>query len=268
MSNRERTLIKLLIFIIFAVPLILTFNSFRSTIRESKDNITKYEKMIAQIKKENSKNTLDKKNVKPIPIDSVPPIQELTTSEITDLILENLKNNGIIPQKYQLSSSAKGESLELSIICSGKQIISYLCSLNGKIQPFNISNITIKNNTDYVTVSIRYLYKKTNFLKNSDSITISTLSKLLRPVLKPVVNSSPVNAIKEPTIEEKTEIIEDGNKIFKIIGNITENENISFLYLKNINTSRIYKIHPNDILENNTGKYIVIIDDKKYFIDK
>jgi hypothetical protein len=131
-----------------------------------------------------------------------------------------------------------------------------------------ISNVNIKKNPDNITISIRYIFQKTKIIKNNYKISAAILSKLLRPIPKKIITSIPIKETKEPEIEEKKEIIENGNTIYKIIGHITENDGISYLYLKNNNTSRVYKIHPNDILENDSDKYIVILNEKKVRIDK
>ena len=268
MTNREKILFKILILLCIILFFFFTFKNSFSVIKESRESINKYENMIMQIKKNNYINHTDNITITSELSEITEDINTITNSELTDLILEGLKKEGIIPQKYQLSTSKKGDYLEVTITCSGKQITNYLCSIESNIQPFMISNINIKNNPDNITISIRYIFQKTKIKKNNYKISAAILSKLLRPIPKKNITSIPIKETKEPEIEEKKEIIENGNTIYKIIGHITENDGISYLYLKNNNTSRVYKIHPNDILENDSDKYIVILNEKKVRIDK
>ena len=88
-----------------------------------------------------------------------------------------------------------------------------------------------------------------------------TLPKSVYKDVPKTVKDKKVVVIKTP--EEK---IIDGNSLFKSLGFIEEN-NTKYLFVKTIETGKIYKINSLDI-EKEEDSYIIKIDNTKYKLSK
>lgn len=269
MTRRENILLYILIFLFFGCLFFLACNYSVSKFKENEGLIIKYKSMLEKL--ESQKNlkvsTLNESK------SSSSEVLTVSTSEITDMILEKLRLSGIIPTKYQISSSKDSDYIEISIRCSNIQITNYLASFSTEIYPYYISSLNIKTEPENISATIRYNIQNTEIKAEETSITKLQIAKLFRPEYKPkpiiptIIEETVTDAPEEKN-PETNETIENGTSKYKIIGNIKDSDGINYLYLKNINSNRVYKILPENIFENSESKYILKIDDKKIQIDK
>ena len=142
MTNREKVLLKILFFVVITIGFVLTFQNFISEIKESKQNIIRYSEMRQKLK--------DKTNViigSETNEDIDLPFEKKSISEITDLILNDLKKVGIIPLRYQISEDSKGEFIELSISCDNIRLAKYIRQFKDGIYPYTITVFNLKTET-------------------------------------------------------------------------------------------------------------------------
>lgn len=265
MTKRENILLQILLLLCCSCFFYFTFSSSFSMYSKSKKGITEYEAMINKLK-----TAVIDITTEVVIEDEVyeADFSEITVSDIAEMILNDLKKAGITPQKYQIIDSSNGGIIDTSIKCTNSQLTRYLCSIEEKVYPYTISNISIKTGKENVTATIRYSLIPARIVIPVITENKSNLEQLFRPVYKPVVTKTVVEKKTEEPIEELPEVIENGNDTYRFIGSISENNGESFLYVKNVNTNRIYKIPLNEVLEDNGNEYVLFIDNKKVLISK
>ena len=265
MTKRENILLQILLLLCCSCFFYFTFSSSFSVISQSKKGITEYETMLNKIK-----STVTDTITEDVLTDEVyeADFSEITVSDIAEMIINDLKKAGITPQKYQIIDSSNGGIIDTSIKCTHSQLTRYLFNIEEKDYPYTISNISIKTGKENVTSTIRYSLNTARIVNPVMIENKSNLEKLFRPVSKPVVTKTVVEKKTEEPIEELPEVIENGNDTYRFIGSISENEGESFLYVKNVNANRIYKIPLNEVLEDNGNEYVLFIDNKKVLISK
>lgn len=258
MTNRESKLLIFLIFFSIAVLFFLTFQNSFSEINESKQTIEKYTEMTQKLQDKNQpvKSSSAKSS-------AVYVSQIQTTSEITDLIIKDLKRVGIVPLRYQISKDSKGDFIEVSLSCSNTRLANYFKQMKTDSYPYTISVLNLKTESEKVNASIRYSVIPSKIVTTSASENSYPIERLFRPVYK---NTVVQNAVVE-TPEKPAETI-PYNKDYNYIGRIKDNDGIEYMYLKNANTNRILKIAPKDILSEDNEKYLVSTGTEKFYIRK
>lgn len=257
MTNRESKLLIFLIFFSIAVLFFLTFQNSFSEIKESKQTIEKYTEMTQklQVKKQPENN-----NSKTTSNAAVNQIQ--STSEITDLIIKDLRRAGIVPLRYQISKDSKGEFIEVSLSCSNTRLANYFKQMKADIYPYTISVLNIKTEADKVNASIRYSVNPSKIVSSASEKSYP-IERLFRPVYK---NTAVQNTVVETPA--KTEDNIHYNNDYAFIGRVKGNDGIEYMYLKNPNTNRILKIAPKDIISEDNEKYLISTGTEKFYIRK
>lgn len=257
MTNRESKLLIFLIFFLIAVLFFLTFQNSFSEIKESKQTIEKYTEMTQklQVKKQSENN-----NSKTMSNAAVNQIQ--STSEITDLIIKDLRRAGIVPLRYQISKDSKGDFIEVSLSCSNTRLANYFKQMKADIYPYTVSVLNIKTDADKVNASIRYSVNPSKIVTSASEKSYP-IERLFRPVYKNTAVQN--NVVETPVqIEEKIQYKNDYN----FIGRVKDNDGIEYMYLKNANTNRILKIALKDIIAEDNEKYLISTETEKFYIRK
>ena len=257
MTNRESKLLIFLIFFSFAVLFFLTFQNSASDIKETNQTIKKYTEMTQKLqnKKQSEKN--DAKGS--ITVSE----SQLQTSEITDLIIKDLKRVGIVPLRYQIAKDSKGDFIEVSLSTSNTRLANYFRQLKADVYPYTISVLNIKTEADKVNASIRYSVVPSKIVNSLSDEKSYPIERLFRPLYK---NTVVLNTVSETPVksEEKINYVKD----YTFIGRVKDNDGIEYMYLKNSNTNRILKIAPKDILSEDNEKYLISSGNEKFYIKK
>ncbi len=240
-----------------------TFSISISSIKESREGTEKYK--LAAEKLHQSESTSESEET--AMYDTYSEIK-YTTSEVAEMILEDLKFNGIVPLKYQIIDNSKGIFIEALIKCSNTQFSSYLCEFKEQTYPYTINSIIEKTETDNISVTIRYAISPAKLHVNNSDIDRKSIASLFRPIYKPKPPVELKEIKPEIKIEQIEDTIEDGSKKYRIIGNIVESDGINYLYLKSIDSNRVYKIPEEDIIDNNDSYYVLRMEDNKVKIKK
>lgn len=257
MTNRESKLLIFLIFFSFAVLFFLTFQNSASDIKETNQTIKKYTEMTQKLqnKKQSEKN--DAKGS--ITVSE----SQLQTSEITDLIIKDLKRVEIVPLRYQIAKDSKGDFIEVSLSTSNTRLANYFRQLKADVYPYTISVLNIKTEADKVNASIRYSVVPSKIVNSLSDEKSYPIERLFRPLYK---NTVVQNTVSETPVksEEKINYVKD----YTFIGRVKDNDGIEYMYLKNSNTNRILKIAPKDILSEDNEKYLISSGNEKFYIKK
>jgi hypothetical protein len=257
MTNRESKLLIFLIFFSLAVLFFLTFQNSASDIKEANQTIEKYTEMTQKLQNKKQIEKNDTKNSANVTE------SKLQTSEITDLIIKDLKRAEIVPMRYQIAKDSKGEFIEVSLSTSNTRLAKYFKQFKADVYPYTISVFNIKTDADKVNASIRYSVVPSKIVNNSSSEKSYPVERLFRPVYKNTVVQNTVVATPVKS-EEKINY----NKEYIFIGRVKDNDGIEYMYLKNSNTNRILKIAPKDILSEDNEKYLVSSGSEKFYIRK
>ena len=257
MTNRESKFLIFLIFFSFAVLFFLTFQNSASDIKETNQTIKKYTEMTQKLqnKKQSEKN--DTKGS--ITVSE----SQLQTSEITDLIIKDLKRVGIVPLRYQIAKDSKGDFIEVSLSTSNTRLANYFRQLKADVYPYTISVLNIKTEADKVNASIRYSVVPSKIVNSLSDEKSYPIERLFRPLYK---NTVVQNTVSETPVksEEKINYVKD----YTFIGRVKDNDGIEYMYLKNSNTNRILKIAPKDILSEDNEKYLISSGNEKFYFKK
>lgn len=255
MTVREKNLLIIFIILCIFCVFFLRIQTLLFGISEHKASISEYTDKIENIEKHSykSKNPADEKAE--VQIDSK------TSSEIADTIIKQLKENQIVPLRYQILNESKGVFIEVSIKCSNIQLIKFFKKIHGTDQPYTISNINLKTETESVSSLIKFSVIPSSICVINDN-TDFAVEKLFRPV---VINNAKVEKVNA---EKKQDSVENGNAKYSLIGRIKESDGQDYLYLKTIDTNRVLKISTKQIVSETSDTYIIKIDDKKILINK
>ena len=174
-----------------------------------------------------------------------------------------MKENQIIPLKYQILNESKGVFIEVSIKCSNLQLVKFFKKIHGTNQPYTINNINLKTEAESVSALIKFSVNPSSIYVLNDDTDLP-VEKLFRPALRKSNNT------KQETVNDvkKQDDIEDGNDRFSLIGRIKESDGQDYIYLKSIDTNRVLKISTKQIVSEESDAYIFIIDGKKILINK
>ena len=257
MTKREKTLLVILFFLIVFCFFFFSFQNSLVQIKETKESIAKYTKMMENLK--SKKIPLNDANTIQIE-DNI--LEETTVSVIADEIIRDLKKVGITPIKYQISKDKRSEFIEFSIVCDNTQFTQYLNSYKGDVYPYKITYLNLKNETDRINCTIRYSSIPSIIIKNEKN-NIAEIKNLFRPVSKKQTFQE-----KQTIVNKKEEEIIMINQNYNIIGKIKESDGIDYLYIKNKNNNKVIKIAPEDIISSNDEEVIVIINNEKNLIKK
>ena len=257
MTNREKVLLKILFFVVITIGFVLTFQNFISEIKESKQNIIRYSEMRQKLK--------DKTNViigSETNEDIDLPFEKKSISEITDLILNDLKKVGIIPLRYQISEDSKGEFIELSISCDNIRLAKYIRQFKDGIYPYTITVFNLKTETEKVNATIRYTLIPSKIINYIDIENSVSIESLFRPIYtKSVVQTKPViEVVKEENIEYK--------KDYNYIGRIKDIDGSEYMYFKNAHTNKVIKVAPENVVAEDEEKYLINMENNKFYIRK
>lgn len=253
MTNRENILFKILLIIIiltvFYFPITNTINS----INLEKENIVKYEQALSKISNNQISTKKDKKvEQNNIEIKSLP--------ETVTLLLEDFDSNGIVPERYQLHDNEKNQYVEFTINCNVLNFAKFILNSTNTYYPYTLISCSLKNEQNSIKGTLRYSNDECYINEYKKYSSIKPINTLFYKTLKITT--------KEESVEIETEEkIEDGNTMYKSIG-IIEEDNIKYLYVKNVETSRILKINLQNITDIDSEYYIINIDQKKYRIYK
>lgn len=264
MTKREKVLLKILLLISTLVLFYLSYKYFADGINENLQNKDRYEKLIEKVKITRFQ-TEEEFAVQQIICDSEK-VERMTMSELLESILYELKTCGIRPERYQINSKGKNEYVDFNIKCSSSQFVNYLSKKADISYPYKMSSISIKTEEEGLSAQIRYeliLEKVLNsdFKKERNSVQTILRSPYRPPKEIPVIE-------REVTIEEPVkENIIDGSDMYKIIGYIKDNSGVNNLYIKS-ETGRMIKISPENIVEEDSEQYILLIDNKKTKINR
>lgn len=257
MTNRESKLLIFLIFFSLTVVFFLTFQTSVSDIKESSQSIEKYTEMIQKLqnKPQSAKNdTKDSVTVS---------VNQFQTSEITDLIIKDLKRADIVPLRYQISKDSKGDIIEVSLSCSNTRLTNYFKQFKADVYPYTVSVLNIKTDADKVNASIRYSVIPSKIENRESSEPSYPIERLFRPVYK---NTNNQNTVIESPVKSEEKINYKNDYTF--IGRVKDNDGVEYMYLKNPNTNRILKIAPKDILSEDNEKYLISSGNEKFYIKK
>lgn len=257
MTNRESKLLIFLIFFSLAVLFFLTFQNSASDIKEAKQTIEKYTEMTQKLQDKKQSAKTDTNGSVTVSV------SQLQTSEITDLIIKDLRRAGIVPLRYQIAKDSKGDFIEVSLSASNIRLANYFKQLKADVYPYTVSVLNIKTDADKVNASIRYSVVPSKIVNTSSSEKSYPIERLFRPVYK---NTVVQNTVVETPVKSEEKI--NYNKDYTFIGRVKDNDGIEYMYLKNSNTNRILKIAPKDILSEDNEKYLVSSGNEKFYIRK
>ena len=257
MTNRESKFLIFLIFFSFAVLFFLTFQNSASDIKETNQIIKKYTEMTQKLRNKKHSEKNDTKGS--ITVSE----SQLQTSEITDLIIKDLKRVGIVPLRYQIAKDSKGDFIEVSLSTSNTRLANYFRQLKADVYPYTISVLNIKTEADKVNASIRYSVVPSKIVNSLSDEKSYPIERLFRPLYK---NTVVQNTVSETPVksEDKINYVKD----YTFIGRVKDNDGIEYMYLKNSNTNRILKIAPKDILSEDNEKYLISSGNEKFYIKK
>ena len=257
MTNRESKFLIFLIFFSFAVLFFLTFQNSASDIKETNQIIKKYTEMTQKLQNKKHSEKNDTKGS--ITVSE----SQLQTSEITDLIIKDLKRVGIVPLRYQIAKDSKGDFIEVSLSTSNTRLANYFRQLKADVYPYTISVLNIKTEADKVNASIRYSVVPSKIVNSLSDEKSYPIERLFRPLYK---NTVVQNTVSETPVksEDKINYVKD----YTFIGRVKDNDGIEYMYLKNSNTNRILKIAPKDILSEDNEKYLISSGNEKFYIKK
>ena len=257
MTVREKNLLIIFIILCILSVFFLRMQTLLFGISEHKASIKEYTNKIENIEKRFSESEGLKNEKSEIQLDSI------SSSEIADTIIKQLKENQIIPLKYQILNESKGVFIEVSIKCSNLQLVKFFKKIHGTNQPYTINNINLKTEAESVSALIKFSVNPSSIYVLNDDTDLP-VEKLFRPALRKSNNT------KQETVNDvkKQDDIEDGNDRFSLIGRIKESDGQDYIYLKSIDTNRVLKISTKQIVSEESDAYIFIIDGKKILINK
>lgn len=251
MTKRENILLKILI-TLFILVLFYFYSSMKKTnIKESKNTIQKYEKNIQDLsKKQNNIKTNTQQTATQ---------EETSLSIITDELLSLFSKANIQPDRYQLNKN----TVDFTITTSVYNFLKFQSYTENKAYPYTLKNCTLKAEQGKIKATLSYANKSSEITQNR-TYSVSKLQYLFpQPEVQETQNKN-TQTTEQPVFENKT--LDAGN-YYKLIGYITE-ENTPYLYIKDINTSRILKIKKQDIVEETKNYYILKINEKNYKLQK
>ena len=256
MTVREKRLLNILIILIIICTFFITIQNSVLNIKENKQSIENYKNRIEALDNKAQANNMNAQiNKKSVPYYAA-------SSEVIETILKDLKSSSIIPLRYQILKYNEGEFLEVSIKCKSLQFTDYLKETRKSKLQYTIKNINVKTENEELSVTLNYSFVPSKVLGN-ELTNEYPVEKLFRPLPKKnIIKKTEANTTKQ------SDDIKNGNSEYRIIGRIKESDGIHYLYLKTNETNRVMKITPDNILSEDSEKYIVIIDGKKYSIQK
>lgn len=259
MKRNEVKILKILILVIITVGFYVPVSLNISDIKHTMVSIEKYSNNISIIQKQIEQNSSQ------IETFDNPNYDIQTLSETADLVLKEMNKYQIIPERYQLNESNGNSYIDFIISCSTLSFISYITGFEKDLYPYTLKNTTISTTPGMIKANLRFTNEyctliTSNNLLNKDILLNSFPKTIFKDVSKTVKDKK---VIVINTIEEK---IIDGNSLFKSLGFIEEN-NTKYLFVKTIETGKIYKINSLDI-EKEEDSYIIKIDNKKYKLSK
>lgn len=264
------------IFIILLFGFIVSIGVFTSRQLQNKIKIeiqksTHYTAAIEKLQKKNV--TAIKPDTQDIKIED-----EISYSitKIAEIILEKLKNNAIIPIRYQILGSADNQELEVQFNCPSHNFIAFLKQSATTKQPYSIGFLTVKTNETTVSGIFRVSETKqllsSSFTKTQENSAIS--SAQMATLFKSKALSKHTNK-NLPVQQKETVELTNADKEFKIIGTIQESNTFKYMYIKNFETNHIYKlaldgseIDNNKIIENTATGYIIQLQDRHFLLQK
>ena len=249
MTRREKILCFILIAVIFFVSFLFFITSSIESIKETEKSILKYETMVNNLKEK--KDKFGKKQKRQI---NEANKEEIDVPKIADMILDGLKQCGIIPQKYQVITK-KDNFIEAKFICTKEQFHSYLFYIEKENSVFSIETISIVKKDLQLHIDLKYKLCEVELI-NPDNRTLPLYnlfsSKIVEAEYKE--QSEKFESIKKE-VEDKTEL-------FSIIGKVNEDGN-SFLYIKNKKTNKLIKLNSQNIISEFENEYILLLEDKQ-----
>ena len=259
MKQNEIKLLKILILVIIVTGFYIPVSLNISDIKTVKTSITKYSDNISLMKEQKNNYTVKTEEI------FIQKHDLLTLSETADVILKEMNKYKIIPERYQLKESNNNSYIDFTISCSTQSFISYITRTDNGLYPYTLSNTKISTTPGTIKATLRYTNEYCNLISSGKLLPDN---KLLNKFPKTVLKETPklVETKKEYVVKVPEEVILDGNTIFKSLGFIEEN-NTKYLFVKTIETGKIYKINSFDI-EKDEYSYIIKIDNKKYRLNK
>lgn len=253
MTNREKILLKILLVIIVLTVFYFPITNIKDSINHEKENIIKYEQAISKINNNKHSQEEDKETKK---FNN----ENKDLSEIVLLLLEDFNNNGIVPERYQLNDKDNNQYVEFTIDCNTYNFAKFILNSTNTYYPYTLISCSIKSEHDNIKGTLRYSNDECYIQEYNKYSSIKPINSLFYKTSKAISNEVTV-------ILENKEELEDGSTIYKSIGIIQE-DSIKYLYIKNIETSRILKIKLENIIDTDSDYYIINIDQKRYRIKK
>jgi hypothetical protein len=257
MNKREHILLLALVLTVAAAFFYTTITSSQDTLRESEKGIARYEAAIQKIEAETIKAAGSDEDYDAVQIISI--------TDAADIILSQLKKQGITPARYQITgTNVQAQRVEFVYTCEPEALIRFAASAaETRTCSYTVTDAAVKQERDGgVSVVMHAAASPCRFLPASDkgSDDVHRLARLFTGSRTSVTPADKVSAV--PSVPSP------GTAKFRIIGTVRGADGVQYVYVKNAENNKLYKLAPDKIRENSDKRYILVIDDVEYEILK
>jgi hypothetical protein len=258
MSKRDSILLVLLALTAASAFFYTTITSLQDKIHESEKGIERYEAAIQKFKTEAVRNSEQTGTVHAA-------VQTVSITDAADLILSLLKKKGITPDRYQITGTdVRTQKVEFVFTSSPEKFVRFISSAEGDEScSYTIADASVKQEKNGgLSVVMHAAASPCRFMPVTDygEDERYRLSRLFIPVRDALPETD--------TPEAAPSLPESGTAKFRIIGTVRDAVGIQYLYVKNVENGRLYKLGPDKIRETTASRYVLIIDGAEYEILK
>jgi uncharacterized DUF497 family protein len=258
MSKKDSILLLLLALTAAAAFFYTTITISQDKIHESEKAVERYESALQKVKAETERNGGHSAH-------SLKTVKVISITDAADLILSQLKKEGIIPDRYQITGTdSRGQKVEFVFTCGPEKFIRFISSAEGdESSSYTITDASVKQKkSGGISVVMHASASPCRFVPWPDTGTdkLYRLPRLFTGrIVTPSRDDTPAAAPAAP---------EQGTAKFRIIGTVRGADGIQYLYVKNTGNDKLYKLAPDKIRESTASRYILVIDGTEYEILK
>lgn len=258
MSRRDRILLLLLALTAAAAFFYTTMTSSLDKMHESEKGIARYEAAVRKIDAESLQNSTPAGG-------GHDAVKIISITDAADLILSQLKKAGITPGRYQITGTGKNpQSVEFVYTCEPEEFVRFITSAEGSgTGSYTITDAAVKQERNGgVSVVMHAAAAPCRFATayGAGAEHSYGLSRLFtaRHIERPQADK----AAAAPSAPVQ------GTAKFRIIGTVSGADGVQYLYVKNTENNKLYKLAPDKVRENSAARYVLVIDNAEYEILK
>jgi hypothetical protein len=265
MTKRESVLLVFLGVVAAGAFFYLTYSASISDLRSARDSLVLYETALANQAKPIDGSGPGSIRSSEVTASRVKP--SASSTEIAAIVLGQLKDDGIRPDRYTISGNGPSSPVEFVFSCPAQHFLRFARKISEADQCYSVKYVSVRPDKNGVSVILRL-----------DPIPSYSARGMVPGMANPVAlvpmfrSRNSESAVAEPAEQKPMTPIQDTTKkadgVFKSIGSVKNGAGTKYLYLKKIDTGKVYRISPDMILENSDEKYVFMLDNERYSLAK